>query len=278
MIDDEPLETVGRERLARRIAVVPQQAVLPFAMRVEEVVALGRLPHEDQLRGARPVDRAAVAEAIDLVGLGGLVGRDVRELSLGERQLVLVGLAVAQSSDVVILDEPTIHLDLRHQVEVMELLVALNQGRGLTIVAVLHDLALAAAFFPRIVMLEAGRVVADGAPDEVLTRDRIREVFGVDPGRIRLPDAAIAEWPWPGRHEARECRAGGIATPVRAIGRPTVDRAAGRDRAAHAHPGRPDRGGHRRRGRVPVGRAGDRGGGAGAARAARGPRRRCSPA
>ena len=193
LIDDETIDAVGRERLARRIAVVPQQAVLPFAMRVEEVVALGRLPHEDQLRGARPVDRAAVAEAIELVGLGGLVGRDVRELSLGERQLVLVGLAVAQSADLVILDEPTIHLDLRHQVEVMELLVALNQGRGLTIVTVLHDLALAAAFFPRIVMLEAGRVVADGSPDDVLTRDRIRRVFGVDPGRIRLPDAAMAD-------------------------------------------------------------------------------------
>jgi iron complex transport system ATP-binding protein len=191
-IDDEPLAAVGRERLARRIAVVPQQAVLPFAMRVEEVVALGRLPYEDQLRGARPADRAAVAEAIELVGLAGLVGRDVRELSLGERQLVLVGLAVAQSADVVILDEPTVHLDLRHQVEVMELLLALNQGRGLTIVAVLHDLALAAAFFPRIVMLDAGRVVADGAPEAVLTRDRIRQVFGIDPSHVRLPDAAIS--------------------------------------------------------------------------------------
>jgi iron complex transport system ATP-binding protein len=189
-IDGERIESVSRERLARRIAVVPQQAVLPFAARVEDVVALGRLPHEDQLRGLRPADRAAVASAIDDVGIGGLLGRDVREISLGERQLVVLALAVAQAADVLILDEPTAHLDLRHQVEVMELLVDLNARRGLTVIAVLHDLALAAAFFPRVVVVEGGRIVADGSPEEVLTRDRIRRVFGVDPVHIRLPAAA----------------------------------------------------------------------------------------
>jgi iron complex transport system ATP-binding protein len=185
----ETIEALGRERLARRIAVVPQQAILPFATRVEEVVALGRLPHEDHIRGARPADRAATASAIEQVGLGRLLGRDVREISLGERQLVLVALAVAQAADVLILDEPTVHLDLRHQVEVMELLVDLNRRQGLTVVAVLHDLGLAAAFFPRVVVLAGGRVVGDGAPTEVLTPERIREVFGVDPIHVRLPVA-----------------------------------------------------------------------------------------
>ena len=182
-----PIDGLDRGTIARRLAVVPQLAALPFATRVEEVVALGRLPHEDPLRGARPADRAAVAAAIDRVGVGHLLGRDARELSLGERQLVLLALAVAQAAPVLILDEPTVHLDLRHQVETMELLVDLNIRDGTTVIAVLHDLGLASLFFPRIVLLDAGRVVADGTPGEVLTGGRIRDVFGVDPAIVRLP-------------------------------------------------------------------------------------------
>jgi iron complex transport system ATP-binding protein len=189
-LDGVPLDTLDRRAIARRIAVVPQQATLPFATRVEEVVALGRLPHEDPLRGARPADRAAVAAAIERVGVGHLLGRDARELSLGERQLVLVALAVAQAAPVLVLDEPTVHLDLRHQVGTMDLLVDLNERDGTTVVAVLHDLGLAALFFPRLVLIDGGRVVADGTPADVLAPDRIREVFRVDPSIVRLPAAA----------------------------------------------------------------------------------------
>jgi iron complex transport system ATP-binding protein len=188
-IAGEPLRTIDRASLARRLAVVPQQVVVPFAVRVEELVGLGRLPHEDPLRGARPADRTAVHDAIERVGISHLLGRDVRELSLGERQLALVALAVAQAAAVLILDEPTVHLDLRHQVATMELLVDLNERDGTTIVAVLHDLGLAGAFFPRLVLLDAGRIVADGSPAKVLTDSRIRTVFGVDPAMVRLPVA-----------------------------------------------------------------------------------------
>lgn len=186
------IDELDRGAIARRLAVVPQQATLPFATRVEEVVALGRLPHEDPFRGARPADRAAIAAAIERVGVGHLLGRDARELSLGERQLVLLALAVAQAAPVLVLDEPTVHLDLRHQVGTMELLVDLNLRDGTTILAVLHDLGLAAIFFPRLVLIDAGRIVADGSPAEVLTPDRIRDVFGVDPSIVRLP-AAITQ-------------------------------------------------------------------------------------
>jgi iron complex transport system ATP-binding protein len=181
------LPSLDRATLARRVAVVPQQVIVPFSVRVEELVALGRLPHEDPMRGARPADRAAVAAAIERVGIGHLVGRDVRELSLGERQLVLVALAVAQTAPILVLDEPTVHLDLRHQVATMELLVDLNERDGTTVVAVLHDLGLAAAFFPRLVLLDHGRIVADGPTAEVLSDERIRAVFGVDPAMVRLP-------------------------------------------------------------------------------------------
>jgi iron complex transport system ATP-binding protein len=186
-VGGHPLQTLDRASIARRIAVVPQQVTVPFSTRVEELVGLGRLPHEDPFRGARPADRAAVAAAIERVGIGHLLGRDVRELSLGERQLALVALAVAQAAPVLILDEPTVHLDLRHQVATMELLVDLNTHDGTTVVAVLHDLGLAAAFFPRLVLLDSGRIVADGEPLHVLSGERIRSVFGVDPAMVRLP-------------------------------------------------------------------------------------------
>jgi len=192
----DAIRGLDRMAVARRLAVVPQAVSLPFAARVEEVVGLGRLPHEDPFRGHRPVDRAAVAAAIDRVGVGALLGRDARELSLGERQLVMLALAVAQAAPLLLLDEPTVHLDLRHQVEAMELLVDLNVRDGTTILAVLHDLGLASHFFPRLVLLADGAIVADGPPDEVLADDRIRTVFGVDPGFVRgSPPAAVAATP-----------------------------------------------------------------------------------
>ena len=182
----QPIGSLDRMAIARRLGVVPQAAVLPFSTRVEDLVALGRIPHEDPFRGARPEDRAAVAVAIEPVGVGHLVGRDVRELSLGERQLVLIAMAVAQDTPILVLDEPTVHLDLRHQVAAMDLLVDLNERDGTTVVAVLHDLGLAAHFFPRLVLLDHGRIIADGTPSDVLAPGRIRAVFGVDPGLVRL--------------------------------------------------------------------------------------------
>jgi iron complex transport system ATP-binding protein len=181
LLDGVPLDEISRESRARRIAVVPGSVQLPFATRVEEVVALGRLPHEHPLRGPGPLDRAAVVAAMARVGVADLRDRDARELSLGERQLVVLAMAVAQQGGLLILDEPTMHLDLRHQVEVMQLLVELNEREGLTVVAVLHDLALAAHFFGRLVLLDRGRLVADGPPSDVLTPARIRDVYGVDP-------------------------------------------------------------------------------------------------
>jgi iron complex transport system ATP-binding protein len=189
-LDGRPLGGLDRAAIARRLAVVPQGASLPFSMRVEEVVGLGRLPHEDPFRGHRPADRAAVAAAIERVGLADLVGRDARELSLGERQLVLVAMAIAQDARILLLDEPTVHLDLRHQVDILDLLRDLNERDGVTVIAVLHDVGLAARTFPRLVLLDRGHVVADGAPDDVLAPDRVRSVFGVDPSYVRLPTPA----------------------------------------------------------------------------------------
>jgi iron complex transport system ATP-binding protein len=179
-LDGAPLEELDRATLARRISVVPSQVELPFALRVEEVVGLGRLPYQRALGGEGASDRSAVDGAIARVGIDRLRGRDVRELSMGERQLVLVAMALAQGGRLLILDEPTVHLDLRHQVEVLTLLARLS-AEGVTIMAVLHDLPLASAFFRRLVLLDRGRIVADGPPGEVLSAERIRDVYGVDP-------------------------------------------------------------------------------------------------
>ena len=179
-LDGSPMAELERSSVAKAISVVPSQVDLPFSMRVEEVVRLGRIPHENPFTGAGEEDIEATDAAITRVGIGALRGRDVRELSMGERQLVLVAMAVAQGGRLIVLDEPTVHLDLHHQVEVLSLLTRLTAD-GLTVVAVLHDLPLAAHFFPRLVLLDRGRLVADGAPTEVLNPERIRDVYAVDP-------------------------------------------------------------------------------------------------
>jgi iron complex transport system ATP-binding protein len=186
VLDGVPLAEYERAAIARLMAVVPGQTIAAFPIRVEELVALGRIPHEHPLMGPRAGDRAAVAHAIERVGISHLVGRDVRELSLGERQLAVLAMTVAQGARLLLLDEPTVHLDLRHQVEVMELLRDLARRDGVTVLAVLHDMTLVRHFFPRLLLMNRGRLVADGPPDEVLTGDVIQEVFGVDP-RLLTP-------------------------------------------------------------------------------------------
>ncbi len=185
-----PIRTIDYKTVARTIAVVPELTQLPFAMPVHEVVALGRLPYDPPFNGLRDADRDAIESAMERVGVIHLRDRDARGLSMGERQLVFVAIALAQAAPILVLDEPTAHLDIRHQVEVMQLLADLNERDGRTIIAVLHDLALAANFFPRVAVMNEGRIVADGPPAATLDAGHIRAVFGVDPAFVRLPIAA----------------------------------------------------------------------------------------
>jgi len=186
LIDGVPVDELERPALARQVAVVPGQTVVAFPLRVEELVALGRVPHEHPLLGPRPADRAAIDGAIERVGINALRDRDVRELSLGERQLAVLAMAIAQAPRLLLLDEPTVHLDLRHQVAVMELLRDLSTRDGVTVLAVLHDVNLASHFFDRLVLLDRGRLVADGPPRAVLSAERIRAVYGVDPALVAV--------------------------------------------------------------------------------------------
>jgi iron complex transport system ATP-binding protein len=192
MVADKPVGVVSRAELARVIAVVPGSVRLPFSMTVREVVMLGRTPYLHAWAGPSPADVAAVVGALGRVGIGSLADRDARTLSMGERQLTLIAMALAQGGSMLILDEPTVHLDLRHQVAIMELLVRLANDHGMTVLAVLHDLSLARHFFPRLVMIDHGRVVADGPTQDVLTADRIRDVYGVEPRFVAGMEATPA--------------------------------------------------------------------------------------
>jgi iron complex transport system ATP-binding protein len=194
-LGNAPLAGFDRRAIARRIAVVPGGATLPFSTPVSGLVALGRLPYMDPFRGPGEGDRAAIDLAIEATGIGHLRDRDVHELSLGERQLVLVAMAVAQHTPILILDEPTVHLDLQHQVAMMELLATLNREHRMTVIAVLHDIALAAHFFPRMVVLDKGRIVADGPPGSVLTGGTLRTTFGVEPALFASLAGALATSP-----------------------------------------------------------------------------------
>jgi iron complex transport system ATP-binding protein len=174
-----PLANWRRLDLARRVAVLPQQLDLPVGFRVAELVGMGRAPHARRLFASTEADDRAVARALADAGALDLADRFAEELSGGERQRLLVAMALAQEPDLLLLDEPTLHLDLAHQVALLAAIRRLRDQRGLTVLAVLHDLNLAAAFAPRVAVLDEGRVVADGPPAEVLTPDLVRRVFGV---------------------------------------------------------------------------------------------------
>lgn len=164
--------------LARQVAVVGQDEPDGFDFTVAEVVQMGRLPHLGPFQAEGPRDRAAVDRALRLTGTEHLRGRPFASLSGGERQRVLLARALAQEPEVLLLDEPTAHLDVGHQVEVMDRIWHLARAGGVTVLAVLHDLNLAAQYCDRLLLLHRGRVLACGTPAEVLTEATIRTAYG----------------------------------------------------------------------------------------------------
>ncbi|MBN3801731.1 ABC transporter ATP-binding protein [Paraburkholderia sp. Ac-20336] len=161
---------------AQRIAVLLQDAPDDFGLSVEEVVAMGRMPHKRALEGETPDDRARIARALDDVGLADLRARPFATLSGGERQRALLARALVQQPAVLMLDEPTNHLDPRHQLE----LLALVKRQRIATLATIHDLNLAAAFCDRLFVIHAGEIVAYGTPETVLTETLLRRVYGID--------------------------------------------------------------------------------------------------
>jgi iron complex transport system ATP-binding protein len=180
-----PLETLSRREVALRLAVVAQDSAIPFAFSVAELVLMGRSPHLGLLGFETARDRAIAGAALERVGVGALARRSVLELSGGERQLVMVARALAQETDVLLLDEPTAHLDLPHQLQVLGLARELAR-EGRAVLAVSHDLSLLARFCDRLALLSDGRVEA-GPPAALLDPARVRAAFGVEVDLLRTP-------------------------------------------------------------------------------------------
>jgi iron complex transport system ATP-binding protein len=180
VLDGQPLAGYARRDLARRIAVVPQETRATFDFTVLEMVLMGRYPHLGpfELEGAADVEIARAALAA--TGTSALEDRPFATLSGGEKQRVVIAGALAQSSDMLLLDEPTTALDLRYQFEILAVLKALNAERGTTLIVSTHDLNLAAALCERVLLLKEGRVLAHGRTADTLTAENIRALYDVD--------------------------------------------------------------------------------------------------
>jgi iron complex transport system ATP-binding protein len=187
LLEGDDITSISSMEVGRRLAILPQSPTTPSNLTVRELVEQGRYPHAGALRMLRRQDHEAVRRAIESTGLLGFVDRDVDQLSGGERQRAWIALALAQQTPTLFLDEPTTFLDIGFQLEVLHLVKALNEDHGITVVMVLHDLNHAAAYADRVVCLSRGAIVADGAPDEVITPDLLREVFRVEASVVRDP-------------------------------------------------------------------------------------------
>jgi iron complex transport system ATP-binding protein len=200
LLDGRRLDAVPSREVATVLGVLPQDPTAPEGITVADLVARGRHPHQRWFRQWSADDEEAVAEALDWTDMAGFAERPLETLSGGQRQRVWISMALAQGTDVLLLDEPTTFLDLAHQVDVLELVERLHRERGRTVVMVLHDLNLAARYAGRLVAMHDGEIAATGTPHEVLTEDTVREVFGLDARVVADPVAGTPMVVPIGRH------------------------------------------------------------------------------
>ncbi|MFT4219521.1 MAG: ABC transporter ATP-binding protein [Microbacterium sp.] len=213
ILDGKRIDRIPTKELARTLGLLPQQPVAPEGIVVADLVGRGRHPHQKLFRSWTRDDDRAVTEALLATGVVELADRSVDELSGGQRQRVWIAMALAQETDILLLDEPTTFLDVSHQVEVLDLLADLNHRRGTTIVMVLHDINLAARYADHLFALRQGRLVASGAPAEVVTRELVRDVFGLDALIIDDPVSGTPLVIPRGRHRVLPAAASGEDAP-----------------------------------------------------------------
>jgi iron complex transport system ATP-binding protein len=180
-----PIGSLGRRELARRVALVPQLPLLPPALTVTEYVSLGRTPYISYLATESRRDLDAVAQALERLELEALAERLLGELSGGERQRAVLARALVQDAPALLLDEPTSALDIGHQQQALELLDTLRADAGLTVLAAMHDLTLAGQYADRVLLMDGGRVVADGPPGTVLDEERLSRHYGASVSVLR---------------------------------------------------------------------------------------------
>ena len=180
MLDGTDLDTMVKRDIAKSVAVVPQTNEIRFSFSVREIVAMGRMPFQSMMGGETREDSRIVDDAIEKVGLSAMKDRHINTMSGGERQRVMIARALAQTPKILLMDEPTLHLDINTQFEALDLVHDLSRESDLTVVIVSHDLPMVARYCDKIAMIHDHRVMCCGTPEEVLTPDNMRTVFNVD--------------------------------------------------------------------------------------------------
>ena len=167
--------------------LLPQSPIVPEGITVADLVSRGRFPYQSFLKGLGKGDYEAVEEALEIMGITDIANRCVDELSGGQRQRVWIAMALAQETDILLLDEPTTYLDITYQIEILDLLTDLNQKKGTTIVMVLHDINLSARYADYIFALHKGKLISEGEPNKIITENLIKDVFDLDCAVINDP-------------------------------------------------------------------------------------------
>jgi iron complex transport system ATP-binding protein len=233
LLDGSAISSLPAKKVARTLGLLPQSSIAPDGITVADLVARGRYPHQGLLRQWSGEDERIVQESMAATGIGELAERYVDELSGGQRQRVWIAMALAQQTPLLLLDEPTTFLDIQHQIEVLDLCAELHEEQGRTLVAVLHDLNHAARYATHLIAMKDGTIVAEGAPDEIVTAELVEHVFGLSCQVIDDPETGTpliipaARRPRKdggrtGGGEAGRQSVGGAGDPAPAVGRASV--------------------------------------------------------
>lgn len=179
-INNKNIKKVKKKDIAKEVAFLPQGPVCPSGLTVRELVAFGRFPHQKIIGGLNNHDKEVIDWAIEETGLSEFADREVDNLSGGQRQRAWIAMTLAQETEIIMLDEPTTYLDMSYQLEVLEVLQKLNKEKNITVVIVLHELNNACRFADNIIGLKKGKIICEGKPIEVITKDTLKEIYGID--------------------------------------------------------------------------------------------------
>ncbi|KJF22833.1 ABC transporter ATP-binding protein [Rhodococcus sp. AD45-ID] len=187
VLDGKAISSMKTKDVARVLGMLPQTPVAPEGLTVADLVARGRHPHQSWIRQWSADDEGEVAQALELTGVSDLADRPVDQLSGGQRQRAWISMALAQGTDILLLDEPTTYLDLAHSMEVLDLVDQLHEEMGRTVVMILHDLNLAVRYSDHLIVMRDGAIVASGVPKDIISAELLLEVFGLEAAVIDDP-------------------------------------------------------------------------------------------
>lgn len=180
MLDNTSVDKIPSKEFAKKVGLLPQSPIAPEGITVTDLIGRGRFPHQTFLKSWGEEDTKAVAEAMDIMGISQFANRSIDELSGGQRQRVWIAMALAQQTDILFLDEPTTFLDIAYQVEILDLLTELNRKHKTTIVMVLHEINLSARYADHLFVMCDGKLVSQGEPRKIVTKELIKDVFSLD--------------------------------------------------------------------------------------------------